>query len=177
MTDIDDRARNTGPSEVLSLELGRQLRSRNLTIATAESCTGGRIGAEIASVDGASDYFVGGVISYATRIKEDILGVQGTLIGKYGVVSEQTAMSMNRGVRRLMNADIAISVTGYAGASGGDEFVPNGTIWICAASDKDCRTKCLNLDGLRSANIAATVREALSLALELLYGTDPIPFR
>lgn len=172
MSGIDDRARNTCPSEKLPLELGQQLISRNLTIATAESCTGGRIGAEIASVDGASDYFVGGVISYATRIKEDILGVQGTLIGKYGVVSEQTAMSMNRGVRRLMNADVGISVTGYAGASGGDEFVPNGTVWICAATENDCKTKCLNLNGSRCANIAEIVSEALALALDLLSGED-----
>ena len=159
--------------EALSAGLGSLLRLRGMTIATAESCTGGGIGAAIASTDGASDYFVGGVISYATRIKEDILGVDATLIERFGVVSEQTALSMNKGVRALMNADAAISITGYAGASGGDEFASNGTVWICAATGKESKTKCLNLRGARTDNLSTAVMEALALAISLLEETGP----
>lgn len=161
--------------EALSAGLGRLLRLRGMTIATAESCTGGGIGAAIASTDGASEYFVGGVISYATRIKEDILGVGATLIEKFGVVSEQTALSMNKGVRALLHADAAISITGYAGSSGGDEFASNGTVWICAATDKESKTKCLNLKGTRSDNLSEAVMEALALAISLLEETGPEP--
>ena len=147
----------------LALILGEKLKARRMTISTAESCTAGAIGAAIASVDGASSYYLGGVVTYATRLKEELLSVDANIIKRYGVVSKETATEMNIGVRKLTCADIAISITGYAGANGGDEFAKNGTIWICVGmKGKEPLTTCLFVDGERSENL----RRAVIMALE-----------
>lgn len=151
--------------------LGRLLRKNGLGAAVAESCTAGAIGAAIASVDGASDYFLGGVISYAVSVKEDLLSVPSSTIEKYGVVSRETAVAMNRGVRKRLGAGFAISVTGYAGASGGDVFAPKGTVWLCVG-ENGCEEvcKCLKVSGSRFRNLRTTVKEALNLAVDYLSG-------
>ena len=106
------------------------LRAKGLTLATAESLTGGGIGAALTAVPGASDVFKGGVISYVNQVKEEMLGVRREILDRYGAVSPQTAEAMASGVRNLLQADIAVSVTGLAGP-GGDEFGhPVGTVYI-----------------------------------------------
>lgn len=153
----------------LAKELGDKLKAKGLTIATAESCTAGAIGAAIASVNGASAYFVGGVIVYATRLKTEILGVDADCIANHGVVSRETAVAMNEGVRKVTQSDLAISITGYAGATGGDEFAENGTIWICACMNgHEPSTRCLKVDGARDTNLQLAVDEALKLTLEYI---------
>ena len=153
----------------LAAELGRLLRERHMTIATAESCTAGGIGAAIASVDGASEYFLGGVIAYSVGVKNRVLGVDDDLIGRYGVVSREVAEAMNDGVRRLSHADVAISITGYAGQNGGDRFAENGTVWICIGSDGTTPlVKCLHVSSDRTANLRRAVDEALSCAVRFM---------
>ena len=105
-------------------------RERSLTIATAESCTGGLIGARLTAVPGSSDVFLGGVVAYANSVKESLLGVPGELIRAEGAVSEAVARAMAAGARGRMGADIGIAVTGIAGPGGGSQEKPVGTVWV-----------------------------------------------
>ena len=105
-------------------------RKRELTIATAESCTGGGIGAALTAISGASDVFEGGIIAYANAAKINLLSVPAKTIGIHGAVSEQTAMAMADGARKTLNTDLAVSVTGIAEPTGGTFDKPVGTVWI-----------------------------------------------
>ena len=153
---------------LLAQHLLTLLLERKWTIATAESCTAGAVSAAIASVDGASACHLGGVVCYATRLKEQLLGVEHETIDKQGVVSEETVRAMNRGVRKLTGASMALSTTGYIGTSGGDEHVENGTVWICAGCEEMTLTRVLHLEGSRMQNREEVVLETLSLAVDLL---------
>ncbi len=106
------------------------LREKGLKVATAESCTGGLISKMITDVSGASDVFDCGVCSYANEIKEKLLGVSAEDLKLRGAVSEEVAMAMAKGVRKLSGADIGISTTGIAGPTGGTKEKPVGTVWI-----------------------------------------------
>ena len=113
-----------------SFEVVDRLAAKGKTLATAESLTGGGIGAALTSVAGSSAVYKGGVISYTNEIKRDVLGVRQELLDRYGAVSNPVAGEMVSGVRKLLHADIAVSVTGLAGP-GGDEFEnPVGTVYI-----------------------------------------------
>lgn len=136
------------------------------TIATAESLTGGGIGAALTAVPGSSAVYQGGVISYTNDVKSAVLGVSAATLKAYGAVSEQTAGEMATGVRRLLKTDIAVSVTGLAGP-GGDEFDhPIGTVYICY--EDSCRSivRCYRFEGDRETVRAKTVEAALQLILE-----------
>lgn len=136
------------------------------TIATAESLTGGGIGAALTAVPGSSAVYRGGVISYTNDVKSAVLGVSAVTLGAFGAVSEQTAGEMATGVRRLLKTDIAVSVTGLAGP-GGDEFAhPVGTVYI--GYEDSCRSivRCYRFEGDREAVRAKTVEAALQLILE-----------
>jgi len=106
------------------------LKQKKLTISTAESCTGGLLSEMITSVSGASEVFELGICTYSERIKHEFLGVSMEEIEKYGVVSEQVALSMVRGLKKRSGADICVSVTGIAGPSGGTPEQPVGTVYI-----------------------------------------------
>jgi nicotinamide-nucleotide amidase len=105
-------------------------RKRHMTIATAESCTGGYIGNQIVQIAGASDVYKGSVIAYDNQVKIDVLKVEKTLIEMHGAVSAEVAHQMVEGVCALLNAQMGIATTGIAGPSGGSEAKPNGTIYI-----------------------------------------------
>ena len=103
----------------IEAEVGKTLQKRNMTLAVAESCTGGLISNRITDVSGSSKYFKMGVVAYSNKIKEEILWIPGSLIRKYGAVSRQVAIEMAEGVRAIANADIGMGVTGIAGPAGG----------------------------------------------------------
>jgi nicotinamide-nucleotide amidase len=111
--------------------LGEKLKEKSLTLATAESCTGGHIAHKITSISGSSAYFQGSVVSYSNNVKISVLNVQENDIERYGAVSEQVVRAMAKGVADLLSVDCAISVSGIAGPGGGTPEKPVGTVWIC----------------------------------------------
>ena len=114
--------------------LGELLKQKNSTIATAESCTGGRLAAALNAQSGSSEYYIGSVVAYANEVKEQVLGVEHDTLINYGAVSEQTVREMAEGVRCLMHTDYAIATSGIAGPTGGTEDKPVGTVWIAWAT-------------------------------------------
>ena len=114
--------------------LGNLLLHKNATIATAESCTGGRLAAALNALPGSSAYYLGSVVAYANEVKEQVLGIEHNTLTQYGAVSEQTVLEMAEGVRRLMRTDYAIATSGIAGPDGGTEDKPVGTVWIAWAT-------------------------------------------
>ncbi|MBQ9144442.1 MAG: CinA family nicotinamide mononucleotide deamidase-related protein [Paludibacteraceae bacterium] len=131
-------------TEDLPLEtiLGNLLKARHQTIATAESCTGGRLAAALNAQSGASAYYMGSVVAYDNTIKEQVLGVKHSTLEKYGAVSEQTVREMAEGVRALMNTDYAIATSGIAGPTGGTPEKPVGTVWIAWATPDGTTAEC-----------------------------------
>jgi PncC family amidohydrolase len=114
----------------VEVQLGAILRQRGLHLAVAESCTGGLIGHRLTNVPGSSDYFLGGVIAYANEAKMRLLGVTPQTLEQFGAVSKETVLEMAEGVRRLLAADIGLSVSGIAGPGGGMPTKPVGLVWI-----------------------------------------------
>ncbi|MBI5402376.1 MAG: competence/damage-inducible protein A [Ignavibacteriae bacterium] len=116
--------------DLLEKEVGKMLEERNLTLAVAESCTGGLISSKITDISGSSKYFFGGVCTYSNNSKFYILDVKSGTLENHGAVSEETAMEMAENVRKKFNADFGLSTTGIAGPSGGTETKPVGLVWI-----------------------------------------------
>jgi nicotinamide-nucleotide amidase len=127
--------------EKLESVVGRLLLGRKMTLATAESCTGGLIASRITNVPGASDYFLGGIVAYSNEWKRELLGVKEETLKNFGAVSGETAREMAEGVRSRMKADIGVSVTGIAGPTGGSEEKPVGTVHIGLATPKGTEEK------------------------------------
>ena len=138
------------------------LKSRGLTLATAESLTGGGLGAVLTSVPGASAAYVGGVISYATRVKVDLLEVPLMIVQGDGVVSAACARAMAAGVCRVLGADVGVATTGVAGPEL-QEGKPAGTVFVAVADARGDAVRALRLDGDRAAIRAATSQAALEL--------------
>ncbi len=116
--------------ETLEDAVGRLLIERGLTLATAESCTGGLLGSRITNVAGSSEYFLGGIVSYNDAAKMNLLGVSQKTLNQFGAVSEETAQEMAAGVRKVLQSDVGVSITGIAGPSGGTEDKPVGLVYI-----------------------------------------------
>jgi len=155
---------------VVEAEVGELLRAKGLTLATAESCTGGLLGNMITDVPGSSDYFLGGTISYSNEAKEDLLGVRHETLMKEGAVSEVTAREMARGVRSLFHSDLALSTTGIAGPGGGTKGRPVGLVYIAlAAPDKELCERHI-WQGDRLENKRRSAERALQLLKEYLEG-------
>ena len=136
------------------------------TLATAESCTGGGIGAALTAIPGSSAIYKGGIISYTNWVKENLLGVDGELFTQYGAVSERVAEAMARGVRRQLQADVAVSVTGLAGPGGDDFGNPVGTVYIGYCDDKKLYAKKFLFSGDREAVRQEAIMAALKLVLQ-----------
>ena len=145
-----------------------KLRERGMTLATAESCTGGLIAKRVTDLAGCSDVFLGGCVTYANEAKERLIGVSRETLEKYGAVSEQTAREMARGVRLALGADVGIATTGIAGPGGGTPDKPVGTVYIAVSTEEGEKVKLLTLSPKRSREFiricAAT--NAMSLALK-----------
>lgn len=137
--------------------------SKGWTLVLAESCTGGAIASKLTKVAGASHYFLGGVVSYSSIVKERLLFVPKETLAAYGAVSEQTAAAMAQGAAAAIDADFALAVTGIAGPTGGTEQKPIGTVWM-AVMQKGMEPHCrqLTLKGNRRAIIEAAVNAALA---------------
>jgi PncC family amidohydrolase len=114
----------------ISQQLGQMLTEQKLTIATAESCTGGLLGHLLTSVSGSSGYYLGGVIAYSNAVKESLLGVRHETLAAHGAVSEQTAQEMAAGAQARIGSDIGIATTGIAGPTGGTPEKPVGLVFI-----------------------------------------------
>jgi nicotinamide-nucleotide amidase len=135
--------------EMLEEVVGHQLRLKQFTIATAESCTGGLLAERLTRVPGSSDYFAGSIVSYTNDAKARLLGVSEEALERYGAVSGEVAEAMARGVKERIGATIAVSVTGTAGPGGGTDAVPVGTVYIGLADDLVTSNRRLVLPGDR----------------------------
>jgi nicotinamide-nucleotide amidase len=143
-------------------------RASGLTIATAESCTGGLVAARLTSVPGSSDVVLGGVVAYANAVKEQALGVPALLLAEHGAVSAEVAAAMARGARERLGAGVAVSVTGVAGPGGGTEEKPVGLVYVHAEGPEGGLGRELDFPGDRNSIRARTVVIALHLVRTLL---------
>lgn len=159
-------------NKIISKEIQQYLYDQGKTLATAESCTGGRIAEAIISVPGASNYFKGGIISYTNEVKENLLHVDPQVLAEKTAVCEEVAVQMVKGVCETLNVDYAISATGIAGPSGGTAEIPVGTIWLGYGSKDDVRTVKLTEDEGRDINLEIATRTALKLFLQFLKEHD-----
>tara|TARA_Y100000310_G_scaffold161588_1_gene161479 strand:- start:4834 stop:6042 length:1209 start_codon:yes stop_codon:yes gene_type:complete len=149
--------------ETLEEAVGRELREKGLTIAVAESCTGGLLGDRFTNVPGSSVYFLGGVVSYSNEAKMNLLGVQNDTLVEHGAVSEETAAEMAQGVRQLFQADTGISVTGISGPDGGTPEKPVGLTFIAIDYSGDVSVKRLMFLRDRRFNKELAAQTALNL--------------
>jgi PncC family amidohydrolase len=149
-----------------SAAAGAALRSRGWTVAVAESCTGGLLGAALTAVPGSSGYFVGGVIAYDDAVKTEVLAVDSALLERHGAVSEEVGAEMARGVRERLRADVGVGVTGVAGP-GSDGGKPAGLVYVAITSASGAGVVRIDGDRGREANRANAVRTALRLLTEL----------
>ena len=140
-----------------------RLASMKMTVATAESCTGGLIASSIVDIAGASDCFNEGYITYSNEAKMRNLSVKESTLMQYGAVSTQTAKEMAMGVRKKAHADFGIASTGIAGPGGGSPEKPVGLVYIACAYDDKCQVRQLNLSGDRSQVRQQAADEALQL--------------
>lgn len=152
------------------LEIQRRMVAAGLTLATAESCTGGGIAKEITRVSGSSNYYQGGLVAYQNHIKEEFLGVNAEDISRYDVVSEPVVRQMVRGACKMFGTDYAIGSTGYADK--GSNGIPSGTIWIAWGTQEKICTKCLTLNLDRETNTQDAIKEALNGLLKSLQSLD-----
>lgn len=155
--------------ETLDELVHKTLTGRGLTLATAESCTGGNIARLLTAQAGASAYFKGGVVAYSNEVKECALGVKHSTLEAHGAVSEATVREMAEGVRTRLGADLAIATTGVAGPDGGTKEKPVGTVWIAVADATHTEAKLLQFDAnRRQQNIDRSTNQAFAMLIRLI---------
>lgn len=157
--------RYTEGDDSLEKQIGKVLRSKGITMATAESCTGGEIARLITSVPGSSAYFKGTVVAYANEIKIRVLEVAAEDIEQEGAVSEKVVMQMAEGVKRLMQTNYAVATSGVAGPDGGTPEKPVGTVWIGVATPQRTFAKKFVFSFTRERNIAKAAAKALEMLM------------
>lgn len=167
-----DRYIYTEDDRELEEVVGTLLVERNLTIAVAESCTGGLIGGRITSVPGASRYFKGGIVAYANDVKRDRLNVPDAILEQYGAVSAETAIAMATGASSALGSDIGLSTTGVAGPTGGSEEKPVGTVFVGLAAGGQASATKFNLGVDRESIRRRTVTIALEMVRKKLLGIE-----
>lgn len=149
--------------ETLEEVVANMLLKRNLTISLAESCTGGLLASKFTSISGVSKAFDRGIVTYSNTAKIEELGVNEATLKAYGAVSEETAIEMAKGIKKVANTDIALSITGIAGPAGGTPEKPVGLVYVGIAYNNSCRVKKLNLTGDRNKIRNYTTIAALNL--------------
>ncbi len=151
----------------LERALGERLKKKGLTLAVAESCTGGLLGGRLTTVAGSSSFFLGGIISYANSVKVGQLGVPSKLIARHGAVSAECAAAMANGVRKALRADIGVAITGVAGPDGGTKEKPVGLVYLAVSGPGRAQTvKKIEINGPREAVRGRAVTAALRLAFD-----------
>lgn len=154
----------------LAQALGDRLRAENLTLATAESCTGGLIAQRITDHAGSSGYFLGGVVAYHNEIKEGLLGVPPEILEEKGAVSREVAEALARGVARRFRSRTAMGVTGVAGPGGGTAEKPVGTVWYAASLDDEIQARVERFPGDRRDVRERAAQAAMNLLFRMLEG-------
>lgn len=149
--------------ETLEDAVGRLLIERGLTLATAESCTGGLLGNRITNVAGSSEYYLGGIVSYSDAAKMNLLGVSQETLKEFGAVSEETAKEMAAGARRVLQSDVGVSITGIAGPTGGTEDKPVGLVYIAVDVAGDVAVRKFVFSEDRRYNKEISAQAALNL--------------
>lgn len=153
-------------------EVIASLRERALTLALAESCTGGLVAKSLTDQAGASAAFIGAVVAYADSVKTGLLRVAPETLAAHGAVSAETAREMATGVRTLLGADLALSITGIAGPAGGTPAKPVGTVWIGTATAQRAEARLFHFSGDRRAIREQAAAAALSLLAQLIAEQD-----
>ena len=154
--------------DTLEGRLGKLLKSIGKTVSSAESCTGGEIAHLITSVAGASEYYIGSVVSYAIQVKENVLKVPQNIIKECGVVSSEVAAAMAKGVLKLTGSDFSVATTGLAGPGGGDANNPEGTVWVGVASKNKVETIKFQYNSDRQHNIERFSASALNFLIKFI---------
>ncbi|MCD6468762.1 MAG: CinA family protein [Thermoplasmata archaeon] len=144
------------------------LKEKGLTVATAESCTGGLVAHTLTNVSGSSEYFDRGVVSYSNRAKMELLGVPSQVLEKHGAVSEETAKAMAEGVKLRSGVDVGVSTTGIAGPTGGTKDKPVGLVYIGVSTRDETVVKKFLFKGDRLSNKESACEAALKMLFELL---------
>lgn len=138
----------------------------NITISTAESCTGGMVSSYLTNIAGSSEYFLGGVVSYSNEVKIKLLSVSPNTLQKFGAVSQETAREMAAGSKEATSGDIAVSITGIAGPDGGSKEKPVGTVCFSIASNRGIASVTHHFHGAREEIRESACLVALELILE-----------
>lgn len=154
--------------ETLPEAVAQMMRLNNMTLATAESCTGGSIATRITAMSGASKYFLGGIVAYSNEVKECALGVRHETLEAHGAVSEETVREMALGVRERLGSDYAIATSGIAGPTGGTPEKPVGTVWIAIAGPDSVETRLKKFGDDRLRTIDRTCNEAFSMLVNMI---------
>jgi len=162
---------DTGPDlQQLASRLLHAVAARKWHLGTAESLTGGMLGATITTVPGASACYAGGVVSYSDQVKRNVLGVPEQLLAGYGAVSGEVAEAMARGCQSRLGVEIVLATTGVAGPASDDRGTAVGTVFIACATPDSCVTRLVHLTGDRERIRCASTRAALELGVELAEG-------
>ncbi|WP_224996538.1 competence/damage-inducible protein A [Cesiribacter sp. SM1] len=159
-------------TDSLPAAIGRRLKKKNFSIATAESCSAGFIAYTLTTVPGSSAYYQGSIVAYQNELKTKLLGVREQTLQTHGAVSEETVKEMAEGVRQKLNTDIGISASGIAGPTGGTAEKPVGLIWVAVSGPGGTRTKKLQLTQDRDLNIRYTAAYLLTLLYQTLNEND-----
>lgn len=154
--------------ESLETIVGELLKKKNLTVSTAESCTGGSIAARLTSIAGSSEYFSGSIVAYSNEIKMRILNVSNQTLQQHGAVSEETVIGMVKGAMKALKTDCAVATSGIAGPGGGTPEKPVGTVWIAAGYKNEIRTYKQETNRGRAMNIERAGNNALLLLQDLI---------
>jgi len=162
----------TNEDEAMENVIGKMLLSRNQTVATAESCTGGYIAQLISSVPGASAYYEGSMVTYSYAAKEKSLQVKKSTLENLGAVSEEVVIEMTKGLLNQLNTTYAIAVSGIMGPGGGMPEKPVGTVWVAIANDRKTTTKKFHFRFNRQKNIQLTAMNALNMLRNFILKND-----
>ena len=142
---------------------------KNLTLALAESCTGGKLASLITAIPGCSSYFKGGIVCYSNEIKQNILGVDSVVLEKHGAVSQPVVEAMAEGAKRIFNTDCVIALSGIAGPGGGTPEKPVGTVWIAVRYKSLSLSKEFQFSQNRENNILDACNSGINMLLEMIF--------